>query len=70
MQIKTMFQIPTKGHSKFKSCDSKNKYLNIDEAMIQGKFAMSKCNKQLFTYLCNTCNSWHLTRSKTKYKVI
>lgn len=65
-----MSQIPTKGYAKFKSCDTKIKHTNIDEAMIQGKFAMSKCNKQLFTYLCRICNKWHLTSKETKYKII
>lgn len=51
-------------------CDSKIKYVNIDEAMIQGKFNMVKCKKQLYTYLCKICNAWHLTSKETKYKVI
>lgn len=58
------------GYTKFKSCDRKKKYINIDEAMIQGKFCMAKESVQLYTYLCKSCNHWHLTHTITKYKVI
>lgn len=62
--------IKGKGFVKFRSCDRKFKFKNIDEAMIQGKFDMNRCHKQLYTYLCRTCNSWHLTSKENKYKVI
>lgn len=59
-----------KGFIRFRSCDRKKKYLNIDEAMIKGKFEIEKRKIQLYTYLCKFCNNWHLTHSETKYKVI
>ena len=65
-----IYQTPIKGFTKFKSCDSKIKYLNIDEAMIAGKFNMVKSKCDLYTYLCKICNKWHLTKKLTKYKVI
>jgi uncharacterized protein YlaI len=52
--------------SLYKKCFSKKKYLNIDEAMISGKFR----DIQLYTYLCKNCNHWHLTKKETIYKVI
>lgn len=58
------------GYSKFKGCDKKQKYINIDEAMIKGKFSISKSGIQLYTYLCRNCNHWHLTKQETKYKII
>lgn len=59
-----------KARDKFKICDRKIKYVNIDEAMIQGKFNMVKSKCQLYTYLCKYCNNWHLTKQLTKYKII
>ena len=58
------------GYIKYRHCDRKHKFISIDDAMISGKFTISKKNIILYTYLCRVCNSWHLTHKKTKYKVI
>lgn len=58
-----------KGYYKWRGCDRKKKFRSIDDAMIAGKFSIAKTQQPLFTYLCAFCNNWHLTHTKTKYKV-
>lgn len=57
-------------YNKLRSCIRKKGYTNIQEANIMGKTYMIERNQELFIYLCNFCKKWHLTHSKTKYKVI
>lgn len=54
-------------------CLKKRKYQTLDEANLAGLKIVkpgSKCNK-MFIYLCNNGNNhFHLTRQKTKHRVI
>lgn len=58
------------------TCDSKNKYLTLTEAINKGKVEMRiRINqKQLYTYLCPNCYNYHLTHNPKqidfpKYKI-
>lgn len=53
-----------------KSCHNKIKYKNFTEVNLAGLKQMKiNGSPQLYFYLCKN-NHWHLTKSKTKYKVI
>lgn len=54
-----------------KYCYSKKKYKNVDEANLAGLHRMKVFKeKQLYYYLCNNCNNFHLTHKLSKYRVI
>ena len=60
----------------YKSCYKKNKYNTNDEANLEGIKQMKvRGANQLYYYLCNNCNKWHLTHdskvyNNNKYRVV
>lgn len=54
-----------------RACHNKKKYTNIDEANLAGVIQMKSFKSEpLYMYLCLNCNKWHLTKTRTKYRVV
>jgi hypothetical protein len=55
--------------NKINRCYGKKSYETLDDVNLSGLLQMSNGAPQLYFYLCNYCNKWHLTKLKTDNRV-